>query len=377
MDFWFRAIQKEMTNNRTAFQFVKDGEQVPIGYKWICCHMIFDMKMDFTRKARFVAGGHMTDPPESLTYSSMVSRDSVRIAFLLAALNDVDITSTDIGNAYLNAFPREKVYTTAGPEFRAEFEGRPVLIVRALNGLKSSGAAWCSHLANALRQMGFASCLADPDVWYHSATKPCRYQYYEYVLVYVDDVLALSHRGEIIMKGLEEFYRLKDGYHKPTLYLGAEVKEWVFPDQPTKHFWALSSSCYVKEAIRNVELKLPEQNLTLHKSKQPMASSYHQELDITPYLEQEEVTFYQRQISILRWMVELSCLDIYTPVTLLSSYLMQPRQGHLEAVYILFQHLKLTIDRQMSSIHHMWTGKTVIFLYMIGHFSIRELMKIY
>jgi hypothetical protein len=50
--------------------------------------------------------------------------------------------ATDIEIAYLKAMPREKVYTTAGPQFGAEFEGRPVLIVRALYGLKSSGAAW-------------------------------------------------------------------------------------------------------------------------------------------------------------------------------------------------------------------------------------------
>ena len=103
--FWHDAIQKEMRNNRIAFKFPEDGERIPIGYKWIRCHMIFDVKMDFTRKARFVAGGHMTDPPSTITYSSVVSRDSVRIAFLLAALNDVDILATDIGNAYLNASP--------------------------------------------------------------------------------------------------------------------------------------------------------------------------------------------------------------------------------------------------------------------------------
>jgi len=65
--------------------------------------MIFDVKMDFTRKAIFVAGGHMTNPPSAITYSSVVSRDSVRIAFLLAALNEIDLLATDIGNAYLNA----------------------------------------------------------------------------------------------------------------------------------------------------------------------------------------------------------------------------------------------------------------------------------
>lgn len=55
--------------------------------------------MDFTRKA----GSHMTEAPLSLTYSSVVSRESVKIAFLIAALNDLDLMLYDIGNAYLNA----------------------------------------------------------------------------------------------------------------------------------------------------------------------------------------------------------------------------------------------------------------------------------
>ncbi len=73
------------------------------GFQEIKCHIVFDVKMDFTRKARFVAGGHTTKPPNSLTYSSGVSRESVKIAFLIAALNGLDLMSCNIGNAYLNA----------------------------------------------------------------------------------------------------------------------------------------------------------------------------------------------------------------------------------------------------------------------------------
>ena len=79
--------------------------------------------MDFTRKARFVAGGHVTDPPECLTYSSVVSRETVRIVFLLAALNDLDICAADISNAYLNADCAERIYTVAGKEFGPKLQG--------------------------------------------------------------------------------------------------------------------------------------------------------------------------------------------------------------------------------------------------------------
>ena len=98
-----------MKNNKIAFNILKEDEKVPIGHKQIRCHLIFDVKMDFTRKARYVAGGHMTDPPAAITYSLAVSRESVRIAQLKAALNDLDILSVDVRNVYLNAKCRETV----------------------------------------------------------------------------------------------------------------------------------------------------------------------------------------------------------------------------------------------------------------------------
>ena len=59
--------------------------------------MIFDVKReDFRRKARLVAGGHTTAAPATITYASVVSRESVRIALLLAALNDVEVKTADI-----------------------------------------------------------------------------------------------------------------------------------------------------------------------------------------------------------------------------------------------------------------------------------------
>jgi hypothetical protein len=69
----------------------------------------------FRRKARFVAGGHTTDTPHTMTYASVVSRESVRIALTLAALNDLDVKMDDIENSYLTAPITEKVWTVLGP----------------------------------------------------------------------------------------------------------------------------------------------------------------------------------------------------------------------------------------------------------------------
>ena len=82
-----------------------DISDLPPGYQQIKCHMIFDIKMgeNFRRKARMVAGGHTTEAPSTLTYSSVVSRDSVRIALTIAALNGLSVLACDIQNAYLTA----------------------------------------------------------------------------------------------------------------------------------------------------------------------------------------------------------------------------------------------------------------------------------
>ena len=72
-----------------------------VGSNKIPYHLVFDVKFNLTRKSQMVAGGHRNkDIPAYTTYSSVASKDSVRLAFLLAALNDLDILSADIGNAY-------------------------------------------------------------------------------------------------------------------------------------------------------------------------------------------------------------------------------------------------------------------------------------
>ena len=89
--FWMDTIRKEMENVKPVFRILEDGPKAPIGCQKIRCHMIFDVKLDFTHKTRFVAGGHMTEPPATLTYLSVVAHDPVRTTLLVEALNGLDI----------------------------------------------------------------------------------------------------------------------------------------------------------------------------------------------------------------------------------------------------------------------------------------------
>mmetsp|Transcript_15766 Transcript_15766/g.22510 ORF Transcript_15766/g.22510 Transcript_15766/m.22510 type:complete len:121 (+) Transcript_15766:3292-3654(+) len=107
---------------------------------------------------------------------------------------------------------KEKVYIITGPEFGPLDQGKVAVIVRALYGLKSSGAMWRSHFANNLRDIGFTSSLGDPDVWFRAAEKQDKSEYYEFILVYVDDLLIISHQADSNLNVLDNHfkYRLKD-----------------------------------------------------------------------------------------------------------------------------------------------------------------------
>ena len=94
--------------------------------------------MDFTRKARWVKDGHRTTDPIGSNYTGVVSRDSVRIAFTIVALNGLDICAADIQNAYIQVPTSEKHYVICGPEF-GEHQGKKAMIRRALYGGKSAG----------------------------------------------------------------------------------------------------------------------------------------------------------------------------------------------------------------------------------------------
>ena len=125
---------------------------------------MYDVKHDGRHKARLVAGVHLTDVPLESVYSSVVSLKGLRLVVFLAELNGLEVWSTDIGNAYLEAQTKEKVYIIAGPEFEPK-AGHLLIFNKALYGLKSSGLRWHEWFADTLREMGFNPSQAENDIW--------------------------------------------------------------------------------------------------------------------------------------------------------------------------------------------------------------------
>jgi hypothetical protein len=341
-DFWRKAIEKEMKNVRVAFEF-SDGDLIPVAHKELTVHMIFDVKITLERKARLVADGHKTEKqPKEHTFSSVVSRDSVRIFFMLAALNNLNVYSADIQNAYLTAPIREKYWVRAGPEFGSDV-GRPAKVVRALYGLETAGQTFRSHLAATLKGIGFKPSKADPDVWMRPAVKTCGEKYYEYILCYVDDIIGASVQVDQVFEAIGKVFKFKETPQEPTMYLGADIRKRTIQDSddPTKIRWGMSSTSYTKKAIQEVERELAEVSKCLpSKVTTPLKPGYRPEIDATPELDYRRLNYYQGLIGVLRWICELGRLDILVAVSLMSRYLVSAREGHLEQLFHIFAYLK-------------------------------------
>ena len=130
---------------------------------------------DFRRKDKLFAGGHMTETPKCMTYSSAVGQEIVHIALTISALNNPQVKAGGVMNAYVTAPCSEKIWTVLGKEFGTD-QGKKSIIVRALYGLKSSGVAFHAHLADCMRSMGYTPCRGDNDLWMKPEIDPDGYE---------------------------------------------------------------------------------------------------------------------------------------------------------------------------------------------------------
>ena len=104
-------------------------------------------------------------------------------------------------------------------------------------------------------------------------------EYWEYVLLYVNDALVISENGEkILVKEIGKYFTMKPrSIGPPSLYLGGHMRQVTLVN--CMKAWGFSSSQYVQAGVKNVEEyltttehKLPSKALT------PIQTSYRPEI---------------------------------------------------------------------------------------------------
>ncbi len=154
-------------------------------------------------------------------------------------------------NAYITAPITKKVWAVLGPEFGNIAGGVPSLCMPY--GLKSAGAIFCAHLASFMRQMGYTSCKADPNLWCKAETRPeDDFRYYAYISCYVDDILFLCvHHDPINVLNMINGYMplTPSSVGDPDIYLGVKLRQTRLENGIWA--WGLSPFKYIAQAVKN------------------------------------------------------------------------------------------------------------------------------
>ena len=153
---WQDAVTKEVGAliMHHCFDFKSADFKPSADYQYCRLHLVYDVKSDLTFKARLVCNGSQVDPWDLSSRATVVKSISVRLMDLIADAQGHQVLCGDIGNAFIQAKTKEKIYTRVGNEF-GDRAGCIALIIRALYGLTTSAERFRTLFADFLRTLGF------------------------------------------------------------------------------------------------------------------------------------------------------------------------------------------------------------------------------
>ena len=299
--------------------------------------MIFDVKFYGRRKARLVAGGHRApEVPREEIYSGVVSLETIRTAFVLASLNNLEVCAADVSTAFLYGKIRERFCVIAGDEF-GENKGKRMMIDKGSYGLTSSVARFHEILSSTLRSMSFTPCRADHDLWMRN-----KGDHWEYIATYEDDLLVFSKNPMQIIDTIKETYDLK-GVRAPGYYLGGDFDNNFKTAEGTQipgisetnhsekennlsNIWlkhgvktASSARTYIKKTIDRLETMVEKE---FAEQKTPMSKTLHPEIDDFPIPNPTRHSQFRSLVGCANWLVTLGRFDVaYTINTFSRFYL--------------------------------------------------------
>ena len=131
--------------------------------------------------------------------------------------------------------------------------------------------------------MVLQSCKYDPEVWFHSSIKDEGTDYYQYVLIYTNDILVIMQNPkDFIRHELGKIFFVKpNSIRPPAQYLGNKVSYVTLENG--RSAWRFSSSQYVQDAVKNVIDTLSQEGGTLPKrEKYPWDINYRSDTDTSP-----------------------------------------------------------------------------------------------
>ena len=341
---WKKACLEELEAHRRngTWQIV----QLPPGKKVVGSKWVLRVKRNSDGsverfKARLVAKGYSQRPGFDFTetFAPTVRYSAVRTILALAALEDMEIHSLDISNAYLNGVLEEEVYMQLPEGF--EDIGRPgdvLLLKKATYGLKQAGRVWSKTLSDTLSRMGFTQIKSDPSVYVF-----LRDTLRIIIPVFVDDMTIICKSKSAIqafIKELSSHFKLRD-LGPTSQLLGIKIDR----DRPSKTI-SLSQKQYILDMLERYGMSDCKPVSTPMSPGSKLSSSM---APSTP----EDISFmksvpYLSAVGSLMYLAITTRPDISYAVGVLARFNSNPGPTHWTAVKHVFRYLKGTLNLKLE-----------------------------
>jgi hypothetical protein len=325
---WCNAMMEELE----ALKKNKTWEltDLPKGKNTVGCKWIYSVKQNAKGKverykARLVARGYSQtygiDYDE--TFAPVAKMSTVRILISCAANFGWPLHQLDVKNAFLHGDLQEEVYMEMPPGFvRPETKGKVCRLKKSLYGLKQSPRAWFDRFRQVVCGMGYGQCNGDHTLFYrHSEQK------ITILAVYVDDIIITGDDDVEIakLKGcLSQAFEVKD-LGKLKYFLGIEVAR-------SSKGIALSQRKYTLDLLDDMGM------LGCRVASTPIDQNNKITAESGEPIDKEK---YQRLVGRLIYLCHTRP-DISFAVSVVSRYMHDPRDGHLEAAQRILRYLKGT-----------------------------------
>ncbi|KAL0356000.1 UNVERIFIED_CONTAM: Retrovirus-related Pol polyprotein from transposon TNT 1-94 [Sesamum radiatum] len=312
---WIQAMEEEIhsieKNDTWELATLPSGHEA-IGVKWVY-KIKRNAKGEVERyKARLVAKGykqkHGVDYEE--VFAPVARLETIRLLIALAAQNRWPIHQMDVKSAFLNGTLEEEVYVKQPEGFSViGHENKVLKLKKALYGLKQAPRAWYSRLDNYLQKNGFSRCL------------------HEYALYVKKDKGNNQHMYENFKKVMAQEFEMSD-MGLMSYYLGLEVKQrsdGIF----------ISQEAYARETLKKFKMKECNPVTT------PIECGV--KLSKDDGARKVDSTTFRSLVGSLRY---LTCTrpDILFAVGLVSRFMENPSEEHMNAAKRILRYLKGTFD---------------------------------
>ena len=212
---------------------------------------------------------------------------------------------------------------------------------KTLYGLRRSPQHWYKLASSALQEVGLTPCPHEPCLF---TGNPIPGRPPLYLALYVDDFVYFSADKDVERQfELDLQSKLVVDFMGDTEWFLGIKFDWTYrPNGSVDCF--LSQAAYTESIVESMNLTMANTSpkMTPYRSGLPIDAIPHQEM--SDEKREKLRSIYRSYIGQLVWLSTSTRPDISTAISLLSTYISCPSQGHIDAARHVGKYLKATAD---------------------------------